>query len=111
MDEGTMGAVLGLCVACIAIVWLMMEKIQSRFESKIDHAVQEIRSKPVDGIPSIDDIREELEDLIQDTMGQMRTPQIADHIGAMLQQYAQFRMQKEMATFQGLLPTAPDDEV
>lgn len=106
-----MGAVLGLCVACIAIVWLMMEKIQSRFEQKIDNAVDEIRSKPVAGIPSIDDIREELEDLIQDTMGQMRTPQIADHIGAMLQQYAQFRMQKEMATLQGLLPSAPDDEV
>ncbi len=106
-----MGAVLGLCVACIAIVWLMMEKIQSRFELKIDKAVQDLRSKPVEGIPSIDDIREELEDLIQDTMGQMRTPQIADHIGAMLQQYAQFRMQKEMAAMQGLLPTAPDDEV
>ena len=110
MDEGTMGAVLGLCVACIAIVWLMMEKIQSRFESKIDNAVAEIRSKPVDGIPSIDDIREELEDLIQYTMGQMRTPQIADHIGAMLQQYAQFRMQKEMHAMQSLLPSAPDDE-
>lgn len=106
-----MGAVLGLCVACIAIVWLMMDKIQSRFESKIDRAVKELRSKPVEGIPSIEDIREELEDLIHDTMGQMRTPQIADHIGAMLQQYAQFRMQKEMAAMQGLLPTAPDDEV
>lgn len=110
MDEGTFGAVLGLCVACVAVVWLMMEKIQARFAMKIDDAVFELRSKPVEGIPSLDDIRGELEDLIHDTMGQMRTPQIADHIGAMLQQYAQFKMQKEMAAMQGLLPTSPDDE-
>jgi len=39
----------------------------------------------------------------------MRTPQIADHIGAMLQQYAQFRMAKEMNAIQQTLPGVADD--
>lgn len=109
MDEGTMGVVLGLCVACIAIVWLMMEKIQNKFGEHLDRAVDDLRSKPVDGVPSLDDIRAELEDLINETIGQMRTPQIADHIGAMLQQYAQFRMAKEMNAMQQTLPGLADD--
>jgi len=109
MDEGTMGVVLGLCVACIAVVWLMMEKIQNRFAQDIDMAVEKLRDRGVEGVPSLDDIRAELEDLINDTLGQMRTPQIADHIGAMLQQYAQFRMAKEMNAMNAMLPSTTDD--
>ena len=41
-----------------------------------------------------------MSDLIQDTIGSMRTPQIADHLGAVLQQWANMKMQKEMYALQ-----------
>ena len=110
MDEGTIGVVVGLCIACVAVVWLMMEKIQTNFSLTINQAIADLKDHEVTGVPSLDDIRDELEDLIANTIGSMRTPAIADHLGAILQQYAQFKMAKEMNSMQSLIPSIPDEE-
>ena len=105
MDEGTIGLVLGLCVACVAfLAW------RFALQAKVDHAVGKIEQKAIPDIPDFAELREDLEDLIQDTIGSMRTPQIADHIGAVLSQWAQIKFAKEMQAMQAgsILPSMPD---
>jgi hypothetical protein len=110
MDEGTVGLVLGLSVACVAFLAWRIEKQAYTLQQKLDDAANKIESKAIPDIPDFSELREELEDLITDTIGQMRTPQIADHLGAMLNQWAQIKFAKEMQAMQAgsLLPSTPD---
>jgi hypothetical protein len=110
MDEGTIGLVLGLCVACVAFLAWRIERQGFALQAKVDHAVGKIEQKAIPDIPDFGELREDLEDLIQDTIGSMRTPQIADHIGAVLSQWAQIKFAKEMQAMQAgsMLPSMPD---
>ena len=109
MDEGTLGLVLGLCVACVATVLYMIEKNSRRIERQIDDAVKKLDAKAGHDFPSLEDLKDEMADLIQDTVGSMRTPQIADHLGAILQQWAQIKFAKEMQAMNVMLPTGGDE--
>ena len=59
-------------------------------------AVNRLNEKALPEIPDFNELREDLEDLIQETIGTMRPPQIMDHLGGIMAQWAQFKMAKEM---------------
>ena len=59
--------------------------------------MQKIEQKGVPNL-NIEELKEELEDLIADTIGSMRQPQMIDHLGGILQQWAQIKFAKEMQT-------------
>ena len=86
MDEATVGVVLGLGVALTAIVWHLTERTAHRIEKKTFDL----------DLPDVDEMREAVEEIIADQLGTMRTPQLADHLGAILQQWAQVKMQKDI---------------
>jgi len=69
-----------------------------------------LAEKTIPDIPDFDELRESLEDLIAETIGSMRTPQLADHLGAMAQQFFQMKMAKQMQEMNlGSLLTQPEN--
>ena len=100
MDEGTMGLVLGLCVGSVAFLAWRIERQGFALQEKLNVATSELASITAPDFPDLEELRNSLEDLVTDTIGQMRTPQLADHLGAMAQQFFQMKMAKEMAAFQ-----------
>jgi|TARA_R110000824_G_scaffold383859_2_gene577575 hypothetical protein len=96
MDEGMMMAVLGLCVLGVAFLAYRFEKSNLQLRHEIQQGILKIESKTLPDFPTLDELRDEVEDIIASSMGQMRTPQIADHLGAILQQWAQVKLAKEM---------------
>ena len=109
MDEGTVGVVLALCVACIAFVGWLIEKNSRRIEEQIRKSVYILEESTNKDWPDFEELREGLEDLIAETVGSMRTPQLADHLGAMAQQFFQMKMAKQMQEMGTLLPISADD--
>jgi hypothetical protein len=96
MDEGMMGALSALLVACVAFLAWRIEKHALTMRQDLDKSVQQLAEKTMPDIPDFDELRESLEDLIEETIGSMRTPQLADHLGAMAQQFFQMKMAKQM---------------
>ena len=96
MDEGMVWVVLGLSVALMGFLAYKIDKSNTAVRHEIQIGIEKLASKGFPDFPDIEEMREEVEDIIQSTMGAMRTPQIADHLGAVFQQWAQFKMQKEM---------------
>ena len=110
MDEGTLMVVLGLCVACVAFLAWRIERQGLNLRLELTQAAQRMEEKSFPDIPDFDELRDSLEDLIADTIGSMRTPQLADHLGAMAQQFFQMKMAKQMQEMGSLLPSLADDE-
>jgi len=54
---------------------------------------------------TVDALRDEVGALVQDVIGSMRQPTIADHLGGVLSQFAQMRLMKMMQS-EGMLPDA-----
>jgi hypothetical protein len=104
MDEVLFGAVLALCVGCVAILWWRLERnaliIKHELERSAASVTHALDGSTIPDIPTLAEMRDEMADLIQDTIGSMRTPQVADHLGAILQQWAQIKMAKEMNAMQ-----------
>jgi len=96
MDEGMMWVLLGLCVALMGFLAYKIDKSNTAVRHEIQIGIEKLASKGIPDFPDIQELREEVEDIISEAMGSMRTPQIADHLGAVFQQWAQFKMQKEM---------------
>lgn len=106
MDGGMMGAVLGLCVACVAFLAWMIDRQGLRLERILQAEVSKIEGA---AFPDLDELKEDVADMIAETMSSMRTPQIADHIGGILSQWAQIKFAKEMQAMQGgILPAVAD---
>ena len=110
MDEGTLMVVLGLCVACVAFLAWRIERQGLNLRLELTQAAQRMEEKSFPDIPDFDELRDSLEDLIADTIGSMRTPQLADHLGAMAQQFFQMKMAKQMQEMGSLLPSLADEE-
>ena len=106
MDEGVLVVVWGLSMIAGAFVAYKIDRSNVQLRHEIQIGIEKMASKSMPDIPDIDEIREEIEDIISNTMGQMRTPQIADHLGAILQQWAQVKLAKEMNSME--LPTLPE---
>jgi hypothetical protein len=110
MDEGMMGALSALLVACVAFLAWRIEKHALTVRQDLDRSVQQLAEKTIPDIPDFDELRESLEDLIAETIGSMRTPQLADHLGAMAQQFFQMKMAKQMQDMNlGSLLTQPEN--
>jgi len=107
MDEGTLGLVLGLCVASVAFLAWRIERSNALIRLDMAAAVNRLNEKALPDIPDFTELREDLEDLIQETIGTMRPPQIMDHLGGIMAQWAQFKMAKEMNAL-GALPSMAD---
>lgn len=58
-----------------------------------------------------DNFIEDLKDEVLEMIGTMRPPTIADHLGGVLQQFAQMRLMKMMRDENLNLPIMTDDEV
>jgi len=104
MLEVFLGVSIGVVLVSVAIIWWRLERnafiIQHALESSSRDVKLSMDSATLPDIPTLEDFREEIQDIIQDTIGSMRTPQMADHLGAILQQWAQVKMHKEMAALQ-----------
>ena len=110
MDEGTLGLVLGLCVACVAFLAWRIESKATMLRVELIETAAKIEAKASSDVPNFDDLRESLEDLIAETIGTMRPPQLVDHLGAMAQQFFQMKMAKEMKAFDlGSMLTGADE--
>lgn len=108
MEEVWLGAVLAVCVGCVAFLAYRMEKNANALRHELALSVAKLDSKTFPEIPDFNEMREGLEDLIEETIGSMRVPQAADHIMAMAQQWFQIKMAKQMEGFQ--MPTEPQLE-
>ena len=97
MDEGIMGGVWGLLLIGGGVLAYRIEKCNVNIKHQLEIGMQKIEQK---GVPSLDieELKEELEDLIAETIGSMRQPQMIDHLGGILQQWAQIKFAKEMQT-------------
>lgn len=91
MDWGTVAVFLGIMATWGALFWWRIEKNSMVLTQKLIEAKSEMTAT----FP-IDEIKEELSELIFDTIGEMRPPAIADHLGGILSQWAQIKMAKTM---------------
>ena len=113
MDDGIMGVVWGLLFIGGGFLAYRIEKCNVQIKHQLEIGIQKIESK---GIPTLDieELRAELEDLIAESIGSMRQPQMIDHLGGILQQWAQIKFAKEMQTMNMMgdvqLPLT-DDEI
>jgi len=97
-------------VACVAFLAWRIERQGLNLRLELTQAAQRMEEKTFPEIPDFDELRDSLEDLIADTIGSMRTPQLADHLGAMAQQFFQMKMAKQMQEMGSLLPSLADEE-
>ena len=91
MDWGTVGVLLGFMFAWGALFWWRIERNSLILTQQLVEA-----SNDVSATFPIDEIKEELSELIFETIGEMRPPAIADHLGGILSQWAQIKMAKSM---------------
>jgi len=110
MDEGTMGAVLGLLIIAGAFLAYRIEKTNIALKHEIQLGIEKLEKKAIPDFPDIDELMDEVQGIITETIGQMRVPTIADNLGAILQNWAQVKMAKEMSSLQPSLPAAPTFE-
>jgi hypothetical protein len=96
MDEGTMGAVLGLLIIAGAFLAYRIEKTQVQLRHEIQLGIEKLEKKAIPDFPDIDELMDEVQEVIANTIGAMRVPTIADNLGNILQNWAQMKMAKEM---------------
>lgn len=82
---------------CHSSIAVMATNLHSSLKDDIRGASEETSDNFIDGI------REELLDVVNQTIQQMRPPNVADHLGGILSQFAQMKMMKMMAK-DGLVP-------
>ena len=96
MNEGTMGAVLGLLIIAGAFLAYRIEKTQVQLRHEIQLGIEKLEKKAIPDFPDIDELMDEVQSIITETIGAMRVPTIADNLGNILQNWAQMKMAKEM---------------
>ena len=109
VDEVWIGVVLALCVGCVAFLAHRMEKNANALRHELALSVAKLDSKTFPEMPDFEELKESLEDLIEDTIGSMRVPQAGDHLMAMAQQWFQIKMAKQMNGIPGLDLLAPQE--
>jgi hypothetical protein len=93
MDAGTVAAILGINIALGVIIWWRLEKNGMVLDSKLKEAAAEISNQSP---ATFENFKDDMSDLILDTISEMRPPAIADHLGGILAQWAQLKFAKQM---------------
>ena len=108
VSESIVMAVLALQFGFMAFILMKldMKKAESdRLKKDIEQALASIKMPEV----NIDSIKDELLDVVEDLMANMRIPSIADHLGGVVAQFMQMKQMK-MAQELGLAGGSPPDD-
>jgi hypothetical protein len=108
VSESIVMAVLALQFGFMAFILMKldMKKAESdRLKKDIEQALAAIKMPEV----NIDSIKDELLDVVEDLMANMRIPSIADHLGGVVAQFMQMKQMK-MAQELGLTGGAEQDD-
>jgi hypothetical protein len=100
ISESIVMAVLALQFGFMAFILMKLDLKKSesdRLKRDIEKALDSIKMPEI----NIDSIKEELLDVVQDLMANMRIPSIADHLGGVFAQFMQMKQMK-MAQEMGL---------
>lgn len=113
MSEDMMTVCLGVVLVAWVLFAVRLERNSTQLRHDIAIGIERLSSKTLPDFPDIDELRDEIEDIIAQTIGSMRTPQIADHLGAILSNWAQVKMAKEMQSINegNLLNSILEDDV
>ena len=108
ISESIVMAVLALQFGFMAFILMKLDMKKSesdQLKRDIERALDSIKMPEI----NIDSIKEELLDVVEDLMANMRIPSIADHLGGVFSQFMQMKQMK-MAQELGLSPgVQPDD--
>jgi hypothetical protein len=99
MVEVSLAVWLGSVVALVALLWWRLERATFVIQREVNTLAASIEVKLKTGGVGADfkeDLVGNLEDMISETIGAMRPPALADHLGAIAAQYAQFKMAQAM---------------
>lgn len=99
MLEEVLFVLLGLLVAFNIGLFIAIKRCEDLLTSISYDA------KALDPDTTVDALRDEVGSLVQEIMGSMRPPTIADHLGGVLHQFAQMKMMRMMQA-DGMLPDA-----
>jgi len=108
VSESIVMAVLALQFGFMAFILMKLDMKKSeseRLKRDIEQALAAIQIPEI----NIDSIKEELLDVVEDLMANMRIPSIADHLGGVFSQFMQMKQMK-MAQELGLSGGAPPDD-
>jgi len=100
ISESIVMAVLALQFGFMAFILMKLDLKKSesdRLKRDIEKALDSIKMPEI----NIDSIKEELLDVVEDLMANMRIPSIADHLGGVFSQFMQMKQMK-MAQEMGL---------
>jgi len=109
VSESLIMAVLALQFGFMAFILMKLDLKKSeanRLQHDIERALDSIKMPDI----NLDSIKEELLDVVEDLMANMRIPSIADHLGGAVQQFMHMKslkMQQEL----GLSNVAQSEEI
>jgi hypothetical protein len=112
ISESIVMAVLALQFGFMAFILMKLDLKKSesdRLKRDIEKALDSIKMPEI----NIDSIKEELIDVVEDLMANMRIPSIADHLGGVFSQFMQMKQMKmaqEMGLTGGQELDATDDD-
>ena len=107
VSESIVMAVLALQFGFMAFILMKLDMKKSesdRLKRDIEQALDSIKMPEI----NIDSIKDELLDVVEDLMANMRIPSIADHLGGVVAQFMQMKQMK-MAQELGLSGGSPPD--
>jgi hypothetical protein len=108
VSESIVMTVLALQFGFMAFILMKLDMKKSesdRLKRDIEQALAAIQIPEI----NIDSIKDELLDVVEDLMANMRIPSIADHLGGVVAQFMQIKQMK-MAQELGLAGGSPPDE-
>jgi hypothetical protein len=112
ISESIVMAVLALQFGFMAFILMKLDLKKSesdRLKRDIEKALDSIKMPEI----NIDSIKEELLDVVENLMANMRIPSIADHLGGAVSsflQMKQMKMAQDLGLSMGTSPPEPDDD-
>ena len=112
ISESIVMAVLALQFGFMAFILMKLDLKKSesdRLKRDIEKALDSIKMPEI----NIDSIKDELLDVVQDLMANMRIPSIADHLGGAVSsflQMKQMKMAQDLGLSLGTSPHEPDED-
>ena len=108
ISESIVMAVLALQFGFMAFILMKLDMKKSesdRLKRDIEQALDSIKMPEI----NLDSIKNELIDVVEELMANMRIPSIADHLGGVVAQFMQMKQMK-MAQELGLTGGSPPDD-